>query len=198
VQGSLSILVDDAEAAIDPAVIDADSAGRVVVGGSWASAESITRARAVGVAAIVVGGLHARELAGFAGLQHRRSLLGTAAPPFAVLALDGYGRAPMDPARFAWLQANAGQPATVLGDGRRIIVYDASPAPVRMARPVVGDRVVIAFGPGRGQAGLLSGIPAQPMAIGSGIGALCGMVRLDAGRTVSVALANLEASFAAS
>jgi len=32
------------------------------------------------------------------------------------------------------------------------------------------------------------------MAIGSGISALCGMVRLDAGRTVSVALANLEAS----
>ncbi len=198
VQGSLSILVDDADSALDPNAIDADSAGRVLVGGSWASAESITRARAVGVAAIVVGGLHARELAGFAGLQHRRSLLGTAAPPFAVLALDGYGRAPMDPARFAWLQAHAGQPATVLGDGRRLIVYDAGPAPVRVARPVVGDRVVIVSGPGRGQAGLLSEIPAQPMAIGSGISALCGMVRLDAGRTVSVALANLEASFAAS
>lgn len=198
VQGSLSVLVDDADAALDPATIDADSAGRVVIGGSWASAESITRARAVGVAAIVVGGLHARELAGFAGLQHRRSLLGTAAPPFAVLALDGYGRAPMDPARFAWLQANAGRSATVLGDGRRMIVYDASPAPVRGARPVVGDRVVIVSGPGRGQVGLLSEIPAQPMAIGSGLSALCGMVRLDAGRTVSVALANLEASFAAS
>lgn len=198
VQGSLSVLVSDADAALDPAAIDADSAGRIVIGGSWASAESITRARAVGVAAIVVGGLHARELAGFAGLQHRRSLLGTAAPPFAVLALDGYGRASMDPARFAWLQANAGRDATVLGDGRRMVVYDAAPAPVRVTRPVVGDRVVIVFGPGRGQAGLLSEIPAQPMVIGSGINALCGMVRLDAGRTVSVALANLEASFAAS
>jgi hypothetical protein len=198
VQGSLGVLVDDAEAALDPAAIDADSAGRVVVGGSWASAESITRARAVGVAAIVVGGLHARELAGFAGLQHRRSLLGTAAPPFAVLALDGYGRAPMDPARFDWLKANVGQSATVLGDGHRMIVYDATPAPVRVGRPVAGDRVVIVSGPGRGQAGLLTEIPPQPMALGSGITALCGMVRLDAGRTVSVALANLEASFAAS
>jgi hypothetical protein len=32
------------------------------------------------------------------------------------------------------------------------------------------------------------------MAIGSGISALCGLVRLDAGRTVTVPLANLEAS----
>jgi hypothetical protein len=188
------VLVDDPEAILEPTAIDADSAGRIVVGGSWASAETITRARAVGVAAIVVGGLHARELADFAGLQHRRSLLGTAAPPFAVLALDGYGRAGMDPARFAWLKAHAGHPATVMGDGRQLLVYDASPAPVRVPRAVVGDGVVIVSGPGRGQAGLLSEVPAQPMAIGSGISALCGMVRLDTGRTVSVALANLEAS----
>lgn len=198
VQGPLSLLVDEPEAILEPAAIDADSAGRIVVGGSWASAETITRARAVGVAAIVVGGLHAREVADFAGLQHRRSLLGTAAPPFAVLALDGYGRAGMDPARFAWLKAHAGQPATVLGDGRRLLIYDASPAPQRVPRAVVGDRVVIVSGPGRGQAGLLSEVPAQPMAIGSGISALCGMVRLDAGRTVSVALANLEASLTVS
>jgi len=150
------------------------------------------------VAAIVVGGLHARELADFAGLQHRRSLLGTAAPAFAVLALDGYGRAGMDPARFGWLQANVGQPATVMGDRHRLLIYDASPPPTRAPRAVVGDRVVIVSGPGRGQAGVLSEIPAQPMAIGSGLSALCGMVRLDAGRTVSVALANLEASFAVS
>jgi len=194
VQGPLSVLVDDPEAILEPAAIDADSAGRIVVGGSWASAETITRARAVGVTAIVVGGLHARELADFAGLQRRRSLLGTAAPPFAVLALDGYGRAGMDPARFAWLKAHAGRPATVLGDGRLLLIYDASPAPVRVPRAVVGDRVVIVSGPGRGQAGLLSEVPAQPMAIGSGISALCGMVRIDTGRTVSVALANLEAS----
>ena len=198
VHGRLNVMVTDPEAPLEPATIDADSAGRVVVGGSWASAEAITRARAVGVAAIVVGGLHARELADFAGQQHRRSLLGTAAPPFAVLALDGYGRAGMDPARFAWLVANAGQSATVLGDGRRLLVYDASPAPTRAARPVVGDRVVIVSGAGRGQAGLLSEIPAQPTAIGSGISALCGMVRLDAGRTVAVPLANMEASFAVS
>ncbi len=194
VHGQLSLLVSDAESVLEPAAIDADSAGRIVVGGSWASTEAITRARAVGVAAIVVGGLHARELADFAGLQRRRSLLGTAAPPFAVLTLDGYGRAGMDPARFAWLKAHAGQPATVLGDRRRLLIYDASPAPVRVARAVVGDRVVIVSGAGRGQAGLLSEVPAQPMAIGSGISALCGIVRLDAGRTVSVALANLEAS----
>ncbi|MGH2463625.1 MAG: hypothetical protein ACRDFZ_08410 [Candidatus Limnocylindria bacterium] len=198
VHGPLSVMVSDPEAPLEPGAIDADSAGRVVIGGSWASAEAITRARAVGVAAIVVGGIHARELADFAGQQHRRSLLGTAAPPFAVLALDGFGRAGMDPARFAWLGANNGQRATVLGDQRKLIVYDASPAPKRTARPVVGDRVVIVSGPGRGQAGLLTEIPAQPMATGSGINALCGMVRLDPGRTVAVPLANIEASFVVS
>ena len=126
-----------------------------MVAGSWASAEAITRARAVGVAGIVVGSLHARDLADFAGLQHRRSLLGTAAPPFAILALDGFGRAGMDPARFAWLRDNGEQQATVLGDRRRLLVYDASPAPTRAPRPGVGDRLIIVAGPGRGQAGLL-------------------------------------------
>jgi hypothetical protein len=82
VHGQLSLLVSDAEAVLEPAAIDTDSAGRIVVGGSWASAEAITRARAVGVAAIVVGGLHARELADFAGLQRRRCSrwMGTGAP----------------------------------------------------------------------------------------------------------------------
>jgi hypothetical protein len=194
VHGKLSLVVSHPDAPVNPALIDADSAGRILVGGSWASAESITRARAVGVAAIVVGGLHARDLSDFSGLQRRRSLLGTAAPPFAILALDGFGRATMDPARFAWLQAHADQSATVLGDRHRLLVYDASSAPSRHARAVVGDKVVIAAGPGRGQAGLLSDIPALPMAIGSGISAVCGLVRLDGGRTVAVALANLEAS----
>ena len=168
-----------------------------MVGGSWASAEAITRARAVGVAAIVVGGLHARDLSDFSGLQHRRSLLGTAAPPFAILALDGFGRAAMDPA-CSWLQAHADQRATVLGDRRRLLVYDASPAPARVTRAEVGDRVVIAAGPGRGKTGILGEIPAQPLAIASGINAMCGLVRLDSGRTVAVALANLEASSSSS
>jgi hypothetical protein len=194
VHGPLTIAVTNAEAPLEPAMIDADAAGRIMVGGSWASAEVITRARAVGVAGIIVGGLHARELSEFTGLQHRRSLLGTAAPPIAVLGLDGFGRSTMDPARFAWLQAHADQSATILGDQRRLLVYDAAPAPARVARAAIGDRVVIASGPGRGQAGLLTEVPGQPQAIGSGISALCGLVRLDAGRTVAVALANLEAS----
>jgi hypothetical protein len=194
VHGILTIMVGQADAALDPALIDADAAGRIIVGGSWASAEAITRARAVGVAAILVGGLHARDLADFAGLQHRRSLLGTAAPPFAVLALDGFGQAPMDPARFAWLQTHADRPATILGDQRRLLVYDATSPPSRLQRATVGDRVVIASGPGRGQTGLLGELIGQPTALGWGISALCGLVRLDAGRTVTVPLANLEAS----
>ena len=194
VSGALSILVDDPEAPLEPTLIDADLAGRIIVAGSWASAEAITRARAVGVAGVMVGSLHARDLADFAGLQHRRSLLGTAAPPFAILALDGFGRAGMDPARFAWLQDNGEQQATILGDRRRLMIYDASPAPTRSARPGVGDRLVIVAGPGRGLAGLLTEVPVQAMAIGSGIGTLCGTVRLDSGRTVNVALANVEAS----
>lgn len=194
VHGRLRVMVSDPEAPLLPTVIDSDAAGRILVGGSWASAEAITRARAVGVAAIVVGGLHAREMTDFAGLQHRRTMLGTAAPPFAVLVLDGYGRTSMDPARFAWLQAHADRPATVFGSRRQLLIYDASPAPARIPRAAVGDRVVIVSGPGRGQAGLLTEIPRQPLAIASGISALCGMVRLDAGRTVSVALANVEVS----
>jgi hypothetical protein len=194
VHGSFTVMAGQADAPLDPNLIDADAAGRVLVTGSWASAEAITRARAVGVAAIVAGGLHARDLADFAGLQHRRSLLGTAAPPFAVLALDGFGQAPMDPARFAWLLAHADREVTVLGDQRRLLVYDAAPAPSRDLRATSGDRVVIAAGPGRGQTGLLGEILDQPLAVGSGISAVCGLVRLDGGRTVPVPLANLETS----
>lgn len=194
VHGELAVMVAAPDVALEPGAIDADAAGKIVVGGSWASGEAITRARAVGVAGIVVGSLHARDLADFAGLQHRRSLLGTAAPPFAVMALDGFGRAGMDPARFAWLEASSGRFATLIGDRRTLLVYDAAPPPPRAPRPKVGDRVLIVAGPGRGQTGLLAEIPPQPRAIGSGISALCGLVHLDSGRAVTVALANLEAS----
>ena len=53
-----------------------EATGRILVGGSRASAETLTRARAMGVAGIVLGGVLDKELRDFEATQQRRREIG--------------------------------------------------------------------------------------------------------------------------
>jgi hypothetical protein len=57
VHGELVIAVHTPEEELRAGAIDVGATGRIVVGGSRASAETLTRARAMGVAGIVLGGV---------------------------------------------------------------------------------------------------------------------------------------------
>ena len=194
VHGELRVAVHGPGDELRAAAIDVGATGRILVGGSRASAETLTRARAMGVAGIVLGGILDKELRDFEATQSRRRQVGGPGGSFAVLLVEGFGKVGLEAGLFAWFRAQDGRMASLFGDSARLYVYDADPPPARRALPRPGDRVIAHRRPFAGMTGelvrVLSGLHAAP----SGVVARAGFVRFDDGLTAVVALANLEAT----
>ena len=125
VHGELVVAVHTPEEELRAGAIDVGATGRIVVGGSRASAETLTRARAMGVAGIVLGGVLDKELRDFEAIQRRRREIGGLAGSFGVLLLEGFGKVGIDPQRFAWLRAHAGRTASLFGAEGLLFVHEA-------------------------------------------------------------------------
>ena len=194
VHGELRVAVHEPRQELRAAAIDVGATGRIVVGGSRASAETLTRARAMGVSGIVLGGLLDKELRDFEATQQRRRRSGGAQGDFAIMLIEGYGKVGLDQALFAWFRANEGRMASLFGEAARLYVYDAHPPPARRALARVGDRVIAHRRPHAGRPGELLRILDGPYASASGIAARSGIVRFEDGVTAVVPLANLEAT----
>ncbi len=194
VHGELRVAVHDPGDELRATAIDIGASGRILVGGSRASAETLTRARAMGVAGIVLGGILDKELRDFEATQLRRRELGGAHGSFAVILLEGYGKVGLDPGLFAWFRRHEGHLASLFGADARLYVYDAAPPPARrmLARP--GDRVIAHRRPHAGQAGELVRILDRLHAFPSGVVGRAALVRFEDGQTTVVPLANLEAT----
>lgn len=195
VHGQLRLAVHDPADELRASAIDVAATDRIVVGGSRASAEALTRARAMGVAGIVLGGVLDKELRDFEATQVRRRRTGTqAAPDLSVLLLEGYGKVALDPALFGWFRAHDGHLASLFGATGTLYVYDAEPPPARRVLPRTGDRVIAHRRPHAGQAGILVDV-LDGLRLGtSGIAANSAVVRFEDGLTAVVPLANLEAT----
>lgn len=194
VHGELRVAVHEPGEELRASMIDVGATGRIIVGGSRASAETLTRARAMGVAGIVLGGILDKELRDFEATQARRRQVGGVRGDFAVVLLEGYGKVGLDPGLFAWFRAHEGRMASLFGDSARVYVYDAAPPPARRALPRPGDRVIAHRRPHAGRAGELVRLLDAPHAAASGIAVRSALVRFEHGPTVIVPLANLEAT----
>jgi hypothetical protein len=194
VHGELVIAVHDAEEELRAASIDVGATGKIVVGGSRASAETLTRARAMGVAGIVLGGVLDKELRDFEAIQRRRREIGGLAGSFGVVLLEGFGKVGIDPQRFAWFRSNAGRMVSLFGADALLFVHDAPPAPQRRLLPRIGERVIAHRRPFQGRAGVLVAELEDLHAAPSGVPTRMGLVRFEDGRLAPVPLANLEAT----
>ena len=163
VHGGLLMGVRDPAEELRAGAIDVGATGRIVVGGSRASAETLTRARAMGAVGIVLGGALDKELRDFEATQARRREMGGVAGDFAVLVVEGYGKVGMDAQLFEWFRAHAGRMASLFGDAARLYVYDADPPPTRRVLPRAGNRVVAYRRPYAGVAGELQRVLDGPL-----------------------------------
>jgi hypothetical protein len=194
VHGELAVAVHDPEEELRAGAIDVGATGKILVGGSRASAETLTRARAMGVAGIVLGGVLDKELRDFEAIQRRRREVGGLSGSFGVLLLEGFGKVGIDPQRFAWFRAHAGSMASLFGADGLLYIYDADIAPGRRTLPRVGERVIAHRRPFQGRAGVLVAELDDLHATSSGVAARMGLVRFEDGRLAPVPLANLEAT----
>ena len=194
VHGELVVAVRAPGDELRAAQIDVSAMGRIIVGGSRASAEALTRARAMGVAGIVLGGVLDKELRDFTAIHERRRTMGGMTSPFSLLLLEGYGKVGLDPALFTWFREHERHSASLFGAQRTLYVYDATPPPLRRAPPSAGDRVVVHRRPHHGASGTLLRVVDGLYAAPSGVRVRTGLVELDDGRIVTVPLANVESS----
>ena len=140
--GPLSIAVESPELELHAHGIDVRHAGTVLVAGSRVDVEGLTRARAMGVRGVIVGGLIGGDVVAFRASLDRQDASVHASPPFAVVILDAYGKRPIPPAAWEALVSAAGTDVG-LSVTPPLVVLDAG-----SAIPVAGpDRVWITSGP---------------------------------------------------
>ena len=167
--------------------LDVGSAGTILVVGSRVDAETLTRARAMGVRGVIVAGMSSKERRDFLASEARQRAALHRLPPFAVLVLDGAARRPMGGAVLALLGALTGHEVAIVTDPP-MLVFDRA----TMAVPAApADLVRIRAGTFAGREGrFLEAIGARRFA--GGVHLEAGLVRLPDGTTTAVPIGDLE------
>jgi hypothetical protein len=167
--------------------LDVGGAGTILVVGSRVDAETLTRARAMGVRGVIVTGLSSKERRDYLASEARQRSALHRLPPFAVLVMEGAVRRPLAGSVLAVLTALVGQEVAIVADPP-MLVFDAPnlhiPTPpadlVRIRAGSLGGRegrFVEAIGPRR---------------FAGGVHLEAGLVRFPDGSIAAVPLGDLE------
>jgi hypothetical protein len=190
------------------ALITADMADRVVVGGARVSAAALAKAREVGVAALVVGGIDAADLEKFLGYDLGVAITGNENLGLTLILTEGFGDIAMAGRTFELLRSREGEEAAVNGKTQiragvmrpEIVVPFPGPAaggteetPADMGQELdVGVEVRIVREPWFGRIGRVSALPHELRVLESGARARVVEVELASGEGVIIPRANVE------
>ena len=179
--------------------------GKVVIGGAFLSADTLARAKQVGVAALVIGGIHDKDLRVLLGYDLGVAITGTEQVGFTLVLTEGFGTIPMATKTFRLLAAHAGQKASVSGATQIragvirpeiIIPQGASPMAAALATQRegirIGDPVRIIRDPLFGVIGEVSRLPSELQTIPTESEVRVLEVRFGDGRTAVIPRANIE------
>lgn len=141
--GRIVLAVQRPDEELQTSRIDVAAAGAILVVGARTDIEAMSRARAIGAAAVIAGGVASRDLRQLTMSEARQQAALHAAAPFALLALGGYGRAPIPHHLWDLLVAAEGREAGVLAEARTLVI-EGDPGPLIEAatRPPGSVRVV--------------------------------------------------------
>ena len=114
-RGEIVIAVTSPDEVLTPRHLTPAMKGKVVVGGSFISSEALTRAKEVGVAGLVIGGIHDKDLRALLGYDLGVAITGTEQVGFTLILTEGFGTIPMAGKTFNLLSAHAGQQASISG-----------------------------------------------------------------------------------
>lgn len=183
-RGRLVLLPGDGDGRV---VLDVAHAGAIVALPGRADAETLTRARAMGIAGVVVVALGERDRRDVAASEARQRAGLHRLAPFPILVLDGHVRHGLAGSLRTVLTALEGAEVGLAADPPLLLVAaDAAALP----RPAE-DRVRVRGGSEAGSEGRLLDL-AGPHRFGAGIVLEGARVALDDGRTVVVPLGDVE------
>jgi hypothetical protein len=170
-----------------PSGLDVGLAGTILVVRTRVDAETLTRARAMGIRGVIVSGLASKERRDFLASEARQRAALHRLPPFAVLVMDGATRRPLAGPLMDILEVLVGREVAIVGDPP-MLIFDASD----VALPVpTEDLVRVRGGAYLGREGRWLGLAGLRRFEG-GVHLETGRVRLDDGSVVTVPLGDLE------
>lgn len=175
------------EGGLRPGALDVGMAGAILIVDARVDAETLTRARAMGVRGIVVAGLASKERRDFLASEARQRAALHRLPPYAVLVMDGATRRPMAGPIMALLMALVGREAAIVSDPP-MLIFDVPDLEVPFPP---ADLVRI-------RTGALSGQEARWVEaagrrrFGGGVDLEAGRVQLGDGSVVAIPLGDLE------
>ena len=114
-QGEIAIAADAPDQELRGERLTEAHRGRVVVGGSYVSYDTLMRARALGVAAVVVGGFDDGDLRRLLGRDLGVAITGSEELGFTLILTEGFGRIRMADRTWRLLEARSGSAASVSG-----------------------------------------------------------------------------------
>ncbi|MFL5777404.1 MAG: hypothetical protein ACJ761_00545 [Chloroflexota bacterium] len=180
-------LATGAEGELRPGGLDVGLAGTILVVGSRVDAETLTRARAMGVRGIVVAGLSSKERRDFLASEARQRAALHRLPGFGVLVLDGAVRRPIASPVMAIFGALAGRDVALVSDPP-MLVFDPGNVELPSAPP---DLVRIRGGALSGREGRFLGA-LGPRRFPGGVHLEAGRVRFSDGTSAAVPIGDLE------
>ncbi|HXT65157.1 MAG TPA: hypothetical protein VN657_00100 [Nitrospiraceae bacterium] len=207
-RGEIVMAVTSPDEELSTRLFTADMKGRVVVGGSFISSEALARAKELGVAGVVIGGIHDKDLRALLGYDLGVAITGTEQVGFTLILTEGFGSIPMAGKTFALLSAHAGQPASISGATQiragvirpEIIIPKGTGAPIASGASAVperegiriGDQVRIIRDPLFGKLGEVASLPSDLQKIPTESEVRVMGVRFADGSTTMIPRANIE------
>lgn len=155
--GHIVIASDGPDTEVRASRIDVSAAGAILVAGTRLDVEAMSRARAIGVAAVLTGGVASRHLRQLGSSEARQQAALHASAPFGLLALAGYGRLPVPRHLWDLLVAAEGRTAGIHPASRTLII-GGDPRPLLEAAARPAGSVRITTGEHRDREGRLVGL----------------------------------------
>jgi len=186
--------------------ITPDMKGAIVIGGARMGAAAIRRAREIGAAAVIAGGIDDADLRDFLGYDLGVAITGSENLGITLVITEGFGDIAMAERTFRLLARHEGHDAAVNGATQiragvmrpEIVIPiatsdgDQSPRLLGAGLLEIGTPVRVIRDPHFGLIGKVSGLPEQPYVLASGSKARVLEVRFDSGESVVVPRANVE------
>lgn len=206
-RGDIAMAVGARTERLEPGHLKPEHAGKVVVGGSFATVDALKRAVEVGAAALVVGGFDYDDIKELLGYEVGVAITGGEELGTTLVVTEGFGHIDMAPATFELLKGLEGRRASVNGatqiragvirpevvvthDGREVPgdKYEA-PEPKGIS---LGDLVRGIRAPYFGRIGTVKSMPVEPLKLPSETTVRVIEVEFEGGESAMLPRANVE------
>lgn len=206
-QGTLRVVTSDPQSDLTADCLTEEHRHAIVAGGRKIDGAAVTRARELGVHALIAGGIDDQDLKEILGYDLGVAITGTETLGLTVIITEGFGKIAMAQRTFELLSSLQGRLASVNGATQiragvlrpEIVVPLTETAPVQEVAPRVGGGILQIGVPVRlirdpwfGELGVVSALPVEPQVLESGSRARVLEVRCQSGRNVIVPRANVE------